>query len=464
MVGSRTPRIVDPLAALAAATVIGVAYSGGRDSSALLHATCLAAIVRSCRVVAFHVHHGLQAEANVWLAQVRQQCALWASQGLPVQFDHRHLDVSSLRPGDSVEAWARHGRYRALTDMATEHGVDAVLLAHHRQDQAETFLIQALRGAGPKGLAAMPQTVTRQGVLWVRPWLDLERSAINAYIAAYGLDVIEDPSNTDVRYQRNRWRQSVWPSLMEVFPSAEVSLSRAARHAQEASECLDILGQMDVAAMRSVSNGVTEIDLPTWSSWPEARRRNALRYWLGVCLRLRVSASLVDRLGMELMRSTTRQQWSVPGGTLCRSNDQLVWVARVAPADLPPSGVANRESVVAGSTSVLIHGPGRYPMPHWRGVLDVVPAAAQGLIAKPVALEARPRCGGETFQWGPGRPPRSLKKQFQSAKIPGWCRCGFVLWCGDQLAFVPGLGIDARVWAPPSHEQWQLRWIADGAA
>ena len=126
---------------------IAVACSGGRDSIALLHVTARAARPLGVEVVALHVHHGLMSAADAWLAQLRAQCAQWAEAGLPVRLVFTRL-TERPAPGDSVEAWARGARYRALAEMARAAGCDAVLLAHHRRDQAETFLLQALRGAG----------------------------------------------------------------------------------------------------------------------------------------------------------------------------------------------------------------------------------------------------------------------------------------------------------------------------
>ena len=129
---------------------IAVAASGGRDSTALLHLTARQAEGGDLEVWALHVHHGLMPQADAWLNQLQAQCARWARRGYPVRFKaHRLAGVPAK--GDSVEAWARRERYAALTRMAQEEGIDTVLLAHHRRDQAETVLLQALRGAGAAG-------------------------------------------------------------------------------------------------------------------------------------------------------------------------------------------------------------------------------------------------------------------------------------------------------------------------
>jgi tRNA(Ile)-lysidine synthase len=207
---------------------VAVAFSGGRDSTALLYATaCAAREQGGLEVVALHVHHGLSAHADAWLSHAQQQCDVWATQGLPVRLISRHVQLA-LKVGDSVEASARHARYAALADMAREADAEMILLAHHRRDQAETFLLQALRGAGISGLASMPADIDRDGLRWVRPWLTYPREAIEAYVAHHGLLHIEDDSNTNTRFARNRLRLDVWPALLQAFPHAEASLASSA--------------------------------------------------------------------------------------------------------------------------------------------------------------------------------------------------------------------------------------------
>lgn len=206
---------------MAAACAVAVAYSGGRDSTALLHATARAASQTGgllC-VHALHVHHGLSVHADAWLRHGRETCRRWAARGLPVQFHAERVRVA-LDGGASIEAAAREARYAALARMARAAGCDTVLLAHHREDQAETVLLQALRGAAAAGLAAMPRGIERDGLTWIRPWLAQPRAAIEAYVRRHRLAWIDDDSNTDTRYARNRLRHEVWPTLLQAFPQA----------------------------------------------------------------------------------------------------------------------------------------------------------------------------------------------------------------------------------------------------
>ena len=142
---------------------VGVACSGGRDSTALLHATARAAASLGLEVRALHVHHGLLPEADAWWRALEGRCRRWRRAGWPVAFCGARVPGRPA-PGDSIEAWARRARYRALAELAQGEGITLVLLAHHRRDQAETVLLQALRGAGAPGLSAMPKVVVREGI------------------------------------------------------------------------------------------------------------------------------------------------------------------------------------------------------------------------------------------------------------------------------------------------------------
>lgn len=297
--------------ARAAPCRVGVACSGGRDSTALLHATAHAAGPLGVEVVALHVHHGLLPQAEDWWRHLQKRCSRWRQAGWPVRFSGARLQGRPA-PGDSVEAWARRERYRALEAMATEQGIDLVLLAHHRRDQAETVLLQALRGAGPAGLSAMPRSARRQGITWVRPWLDQPREAIEAYLRRHRLGAVEDPSNTDARYARNRLRTQLWPAFAQAFPAAEVALAGCARRMQEAQACLVEIATIDARA--AIDAGV--LDVAAWSALSEARRANLLRHWATGWSTAGLPDSLGVRLLAELPGARSGNRWPAPGGWL----------------------------------------------------------------------------------------------------------------------------------------------------
>jgi tRNA(Ile)-lysidine synthase len=422
---------------------VAVAASGGRDSTALLHIAARAGAEFGIQVHALHVHHGLLTAADGWWEQVQSQCRRWARGGLPVQF-HGHRLTSAPAAGDSVEAWARRERYRVLADLAARAGCSLVLLAHHRRDQAETLLLQALRGGGPAGLAAMPRSAHRAGITWARPWLDQPREAIEAYVRRHRLAFVDDPSNGDPRFARNRLRAVVWPALVQAFPDAEASLFHAAGRAQEASACLAELAAQDLAEVSRQAGAVLDIALLLARSPP--RRSHLLRAWLAGVLGAPVPDSLVQRLADELP-NTPIGRWPAPRGEL-RCHDGALRL------HLLPAAVPARADL-----AIDLRHPGVLGVPGWGGEWVVTQVDHGGVSLDDLqAVELRARTGGERFQATPNAPPRSLKKQFQARRVPAWSRDGPLLFSGGRLLFVPGLGIDARRLAPPGAAQRQLAW------
>ncbi len=427
---------------------VAVAYSGGRDSTALLHATLGAAAPLGLQVVALHVHHGLSAQADDWLAHCESTCRRWARAGRPISFEARRLE-DRPPPGDSIEAWARQARYRALREMAARRNIDLVLIAHHRRDQAETFLLQALRGAGVDGLASMPALAVRDGVAWARPWLALPSAAIESYVRRHRLRHIDDASNVDTRFDRNRLRSNVWPSLVQAFPGAEASLAEAARRAQDGSA-----GLAEWAAVDLLATGEgNALDVARWQALPAARRSNVLRRWLHERSGRAAPATLVERL-MDELGSKTSSRWPAPSGELRFHRGRLSYAG--SRTGLTPQPVA--VPTIAIDLSVV----GTHGVAEWRGAF-VVRRVRSGGIASFVArsFELRARRAGDRFQAGAGRPPRSLKLQFQSAGVPAWQRSGPILARDGMTVYVPGLGIDARATAMPGAPRVSVEWQPD---
>lgn len=430
--------------------IVAVAASGGRDSTALLHATARAARDTALQVVALHVHHGLNAAADSWQQHLQRQCGRWARAGLPVRLLSRRLAGSPAR-GESVEAWARRERYHALAEMAREAGAGVVLLAHHRRDQAETFVLQALRGAGPAGLAGMPRDAVRDGLRWCRPWLDQPAEAIGAYVARYRLTHIDDDSNRDRRFDRNRLRHEVWPTLLAAFPRAETALALAARQAQWAAELIEGVADADLAAVQAESANhaaPAALDVAAWQALPAARRNAVLRCWLAPVTAEGVRDSLVDRLGRELAAAHTAR-WPLDA-----RHELQLYRGRLGVAALPmvrPAPVL---------TLTRLDEPGRIEIPGGGGWLELE-AVEQGGVACTLLAQAgwRARVPSDTFQFAPRSTARSLKKQYQARAVPAWQRGGPLIASGAQVIFVPGLGTDARAMAAPGEPQLQIRWL-----
>lgn len=292
---------------------VAVAFSGGRDSLALLHATCRAAQVLGLQVVALHIHHGLLPEADGWLRSAQRLCARWRRRGWPVHLRWARLDGQPA-PGDSIEAWARQGRQQALARLCQEEGAGLLLLAQHQRDQAETFLLQALRGGGPAGLSAMPHSMERGGLVWARPWLSQPREAIDAYVQRHRLRPVEDPSNADTDLARNRLRILVWPALQGAFAHAETVLAAAASRAQESRAALDELAALDLAPLVDPLGG---LDVARWRQLSPARQANALRAWWLAQTGRGAPQALVARLLAEVPTLGVAR-WPAGGGLGCR--------------------------------------------------------------------------------------------------------------------------------------------------
>lgn len=426
----------------AGACTVAVAYSGGRDSTALLHATLAAARPLGIAVLALHVHHGLSANADAWLKHCADRCRRWARRGERVDFAFHRLDTSPL-PGQSVEAWARRERYRALRRMALDGRAGLVLLAHHRRDQAETFLLQALRGGGVAGLSAMPASAVREGIVWARPWLDAPSEAIAAYARRHRLKAVEDESNSDPRFARNRLRRDVWPALVAAFADAESTLSMAAGWAAGASAAIDEQAAVDGAAIATARG----LDIAAWRALSSLRQSHALRAWLLDRTGRAAPATLIERLGRELDAVAARQ-WPLPGGELHSYRGRLSWQpAADAPSPRPTTQFVD------------LSRPGVHELPMWGGAFVVERVASDGIAPAGAArLELRQRLPGDRFQAALSRPPRSLKLQYQAAGVPAAGRRGPIVWHGDRIVFVPGLGLDARALAQPHDEQVSLAW------
>jgi tRNA(Ile)-lysidine synthase len=421
---------------------VAVAASGGRDSTALLHCTRQAAAALGLQVLALHVHHGLNPDADAWWAHVQRQCQRWG-----VSFIGRRLSTQPA-VGDSVEAWARRERYAALHAMAVAAGCDLVLLAHHRRDQAETWLLQALRGGGPSGLASMARQATTDDLCWVRPWLDMPREAVEAYVRRHRLSHIEDSSNDDVRFARNRLRAQVWPPLLQAFPDAEVTLCAAATRSHEAAALAREVAGWDLPTIQCGA----DMHIGRWLLLPPARRLNALRAWLSQTLQRGPPQPLVDRLCHELP-SCRNGQWDAPSAQLRVYRGVLSVTAALLPT--PAFG---------GPVVLDLSQPGRWAVPGWAGHVITAPVNSGGIAtAQLTSVQAQARRGGEQFQLARSSIPRSLKKQYQARGVPAWQRDGPLLFSPQgALLFAPGLGVNGSAQAAAGDAQLGLSWLADG--
>lgn len=254
-----------------------VAVSGGADSAMLaLHAAAVAREL-GAGLVLLHVHHGLQAAADGWQDQVE---ALAGLLGLPLRQARVEVDAAG---GKGIEAAARDARYAALARLAADEGVGLILLAHHRNDQAETVLLRLLRGTGLAGMAAMAPLTSRDGLAYLRPWLEQDRETIlraaRQFAEASGWQPVQDPTNADPRYTRGALRALLAPVLDVRWPGWRAIVARHARHMAEAGEILDEVARDDFAALEPDADGVS-FSLAAWRQLSPARQVHVLRHWL----------------------------------------------------------------------------------------------------------------------------------------------------------------------------------------
>ncbi len=297
-----------PLQGLNLALPLAVAFSGGADSTALLHAC---ARQWQGQVQAIHIHHGLQAAADDFAHHCAAVCD---SLRVPLHVVKVHAAHES---GESPEDAARKARYAALASAAVSHHLATVLLAQHADDQVETLLLALSRGAGLPGLAAMPSRFERHGVNFERPLLGVSGVAIRQWLAEQRIAFIEDPTNANTAFTRNRIRHELLPALERAFPQFRETFARSARHAAQAQKLLTELADNDLSAigvppvigqLRSLSRERQENVLRRWlrrehGAAPSAAQLNELLDQVAACatrghaIRIKVARGFVERKG-----------------------------------------------------------------------------------------------------------------------------------------------------------------------
>jgi tRNA(Ile)-lysidine synthase len=412
------------------APVWTVAFSGGLDSTVLLH--LLAALAQREPLPplrAIHIQHGLQAAAEAWPAHCQRVC-----DQLAVPLLQREVQVL---PGASLERAARDARYTAFVELL---GADEVLFtAQHRDDQAETLLFRLLRGAGARGLAAMPASRPLGVGQLVRPLLEVSRAQLEAYASEHGLVWVEDPSNRDERFSRNFLRQQVLPLLTQRWPQAVASMARSAAHLSEAQGLLDELAQADLAAIEHDSR-FAGLPLPSLALAPllglsAARQRNLLRYWLAPLTPLPDSDHWAGWTSLATAALDAAPIWRLASGELHRADGRLWWLSGVYLQALPAIALP-----LSADNALSLPGNGQVCL---RGAL---PAGA---------MQVRYRRGGEQLHL-PQRGRRDLKRLFNEAGVPGFLRSRWpLLYQGEQLLAVANFP-QMSVAAP---DTWQFVWL-----
>jgi tRNA(Ile)-lysidine synthase len=417
-----------------------VAFSGGLDSHALLHALCKLRAVLDAGIRAVHVNHGLQQDAGHWESQCRQVCA-----GLQVPYVSLTVDGKARR-GESPEAAARSARYTALADwLPAQH---CLLTAQHQDDQAETLLLQLLRGSGVNGLAAMPVLTTLGAGRHLRPLLAVSREMLQQYADANGLSWIEDPSNADTAFDRNYLRQQVLPVLRERWPAVASSLSRSASHCADAAHLLADLAEQDLHALTGREN---TLSLTGIVALPYARQGNVLRHWIKQLSGKTPPAAVLARILHDVTGSRRDSEPCVRWGSfeIRRYREEMFLLHQTGIEEQP----GEKDWVLAAPLA----------LPGAGGILTATAETGCGIRVAAVPdgrVRVAWRQGGECCMPAGRGHHHSLKKLFQERGIPPWERSRIpLIYIQDRLAAVAGLWICEPFQAGPAESGFRINWL-----
>ena len=416
-----------------------VAFSGGLDSGVLLHLMVQLQDRLGGRLRAVHVQHGLQDAAASWADHCVRVCTGY---GIPLQQLNLHLRP---RSGESLEALARERRYQALSGLMAPG--DLLLTAQHRDDQAETLLLQLLRGSGPAGLAAMP-ALSRFGPGWLaRPLLDISRAELLAYAEQQGLCWIEDPSNRDLRFDRNYLRHRVMPLLRQRWPAADTTLARSARFSAELQVLADEAAAEDLIQAQGPWPGTLSVTYLRNLSSP--RRRTLLRHWVRSQGGVMPGSRHLQRIEQECLQSRPDAQPLVHWRNLevRRYRDGLYLLQSRRTHD--------------GPVIIPWRKGRRIQLPAGLGVLELE-QAEQGIsvaVWDKARVEVRFRQGGERCVPAGMTHHRPLKKLFQEWAVPPWLRDRVpLLYLDGRLAAIPGHVYCEPFSAGPGEPALQVHW------
>lgn len=427
-----------------------VAYSGGLDSSVLLHllhgfVNGLAESEKRPSLHALHINHNLQVQSGQWADHCTKQAKKY---GLTV---HVMNAVVKKDGGKSLEEAAREARYLLFEQFVGEG--DVLCLAHHQDDQAETLLLRLLRGSGPLGLSAMREQSTLASAKLLRPLLAVSRDRLADYARKHHLSWIDDPSNQDLSFDRNYLRHEIIPRLKSRWPGVNKTLSRVTEINQATVTLLDEVAEQDY---RDIAQGQA-LNIAALQALSEPRLDNLLRYWLQKQGALLPSRHNLQRIRNELLSVQGSGEALVrwPGADVRAYQNRLYFVTNLPAVDLTDSVSWHFD----GAPAALMLGEGR-------GLLYCEKSQSGGLAAAVLKqasqrgdLHIRWRQGGERCHpTGRGHSQR-LKKLLQEYQVPPWLRDTFpLLYSADQCLAVPGLWVEKDYVAQAGDEAYVLSW------
>ena len=406
-----------------------VALSGGIDSVVLLYLLHQLQKTQNFTLKASHVHHGLSKNADKWVKFCEKLCTK-----LSVPLDVHYIKLPQKK-SLGIEGEARQLRYEKLLQTKT----DLVVLAHHEDDQAETFLLQLIRGAGVKGLSSMAHFDASRR-LW-RPLLNASRIDIESYAKKYKLKWIEDESNQNIDFDRNFIRSKVLPILKNRFNHIIKVISRSSAHLAEAQNLLDDLAKLDLKSELKSIHYSHKLKVKALEKLSNVRAKNALRFWLEINDQLMPSRDLLDELLRQVLTAkkdaTIKIQLSKEF-EIRRYQDAIYIVPK------NHKNLKNYEIIWQGESEILLPNGTQLNFKQVKG---------RGINLKFLRdqkLKIRNRQGGESFKPDSKRPTKKIKQLLQESDLPPWEREFLPLvFVGDQLALVPNFGIDINFQTKP---------------
>lgn len=415
-----------------------VAYSGGVDSHVMLYALHTLSAELPSGFGAVHVDHGLQSESADWRDRCKAVCDRWEIPCESFRVDARP------QAGESPEAAARVARYAALREWLDKD--DCLLTAHHQDDQAETLLLQLLRGSGPRGLSGIhPLSGFGRGLL-ARPLLQFTREEILAYAGAEKLEWIDDPSNAEPHFDRNYLRAHVFPVLRERWPGVSGVLSRSARLQSDAATLLDELARMDLQTVRFDAQSLS---VRAILHLAPARQRNVVRYWLEERGLSMPPEAVLERIRADVLGTAPDAEPVVcwDGNEARRYRDQLFAFTAL------PTHDSNQVLDWQGGDEQLLESAG--------GTLRRIETLGSGIRACIAGqrLQIRFRRGGESILRAGHAHHHPLKKLFQEDGLPPWERRRVpLIYCDDNLVAVAGLWVSEGFHAGPDEPGIDFEW------
>lgn len=413
-----------------------LAFSGGLDSCVLLHLLAQTNKTIHFQLSAQHVHHGLSVNADTWAAFCQDICNQF---NIPLTIS----TVQVKNSGFGVEATARDARYQALLNANAD--ADFILLAHHQDDQAETFLLQLARGAGVKGLAGM---AVENGKL-LRPLLGVSRKALEDYAKKYRMAWIKDESNANTKFDRNFIRHDILPVLQKQYPGIAQTISRSALHMAEANTLLVEIAAQDIESC--TVNG--QLNLQRLQQFSAARINNALRWWLVQNDCDLPSTAQLQQICQQLIYAKTDAAVKIKVST---NHVQTHTLQRYR------NNVFLLPNIIAvPAINILWQGESKVDLPDGTNLV-FTQQLGQGFAINRVPnikLRIKNREGGERFRPDLGRPSRSLKTVLQTADIPPWQRAQLpLIFMDETLVIIPSVGVDAGMQANQDEMGLLVTW------